>query len=93
MMELIRLLDSGGVAQSRNNQLKRRNYRAHGPMFILHAEHDKLNKYGFCIQGAIDGFSRKIIWLKVALSNKNPEVIAHYYLKSLSKYSCMPTLL
>lgn len=94
VMELMRVLDPGGVAQRRKNRLKRRNYRAHGPMFIIHADgHDKLNRYGFCIHGAIDGFSRKILWLEVSSTNKNPKIIAHYYLKTLSKYGSMPTLL
>lgn len=93
VMELMRALDPAGVAHRRKNRLKRRNYQAHGPFFVLHIDgHDKLNKYGFCIHGGIDGFSRKVMWLDVASSNKNPRIIAHYYLKMLSKYGCMPTL-
>ena len=36
--------------------------------------------FGFPIHGAIDGHSRKILWLKVVQSNNNPKVIADLYL-------------
>ena len=42
---------------------------------------DKLIPFGFYVHGYIDGFSRKIIWLHVANTNKDPAVIAYYFLK------------
>ena len=35
--------------------------------------YDKLKAFGFAIHGAIDGHSRKILWLKFVQSNYNPE--------------------
>lgn len=91
--ELLIALDPVGIEGRRKNKLKRRKYRSSGPFFVVHiGRHDKLNKYGFCIHGGMGGFSRKLLWLEVASSNKNPKIIAHYYLKTLSKYNCMPTL-
>ena len=38
------------------------------------------------IHGCIDGYSRKLIWLEVAPSNKLPEVIAKYYTIAIKKF-------
>ena len=42
---------------------------------------DRLRPFDFYVHGCIDGFKRKIIWLQVANTNKNPAVIAYYFLK------------
>ena len=55
--------------------------------------YDKLKPYGFPIHGAIDGYSRKIIWLEVTRTNNNPEVTAKYYLDSVRQHIGCPTLL
>jgi len=36
---------------------------------------DKLLPFGFGIHGLIDGYSKKILWLNVLSSNKNPKLI------------------
>ena len=46
---------------------------------------DKLKPFGFNVHSCIDGPSRKLIWLKVEPSNKNQDVIAHYYLDAISE--------
>ena len=52
-----------------------------GPNFIWHIDgYDKLKPYGFCVHGAIDGYSRHILWLEVGPSNNNPMVTVQYYL-------------
>ena len=38
--------------------------------------YDKLKPYGFPIHGAVDGFSRRILWLEVTRSNNDPKVVA-----------------
>lgn len=42
--------------------------------------YDKLKPYGFPIHGAIDGYSRKILWLELTRSNNHPQNIARMYL-------------
>ena len=37
---------------------------------------DKIKPYGFPINACIDGFARKVIWLKVARSNNNSAISA-----------------
>ena len=41
--------------------------------------YDKLKPFGFCIHGAIDGFSRRILWLDVGYTNNYPTVISQNY--------------
>jgi hypothetical protein len=45
---------------------RRRRYWVPHPNAVWHMDgHHKLIHYGFVIHGAIDGYSRRIIWLKV----------------------------
>ena len=55
--------------------------------------YDKLKPYGFPVHGAIDGYSRKILWLELSRSNNKPEIPARYYLDSVKKDMGCPTLL
>ena len=48
---------------------------------------DKLRPFGFYVNVCIDGFSRKIIWLHVANTNKDPVVIAYYFLKEVEAFN------
>ena len=60
-----------------SRRLHRRTYIAAGPNYIWHVDgNDKITPYGFGISGAIDGFSRHIIWLNVYTTNSDPAVIA-----------------
>ena len=47
------------------------------PNAVWHADgYDKLKPYGFPIHGAIDGFSRRVLWLDVTRSNNNSDMHA-----------------
>ncbi|XP_041361772.1 uncharacterized protein LOC121377750 [Gigantopelta aegis] len=64
--------------------MQRRKYMNPGPNFVWHIDgYDKLSRYGICIHGAVDGFSRKIIWLQAYHTNKDPRVIAGYFMESV----------
>jgi hypothetical protein len=39
-----------------------------------------LKPFGFCIHGAIHGYSRRILWLEVGSSNNNPRIVGKYFL-------------
>lgn len=79
-------VDPHGVDIRRRRRLRRRAYFNHGPNFLWHLDsYDKLKRYGICINGCIDGFSRYIIWLKAGLTNNNnPKVIASYYYEAIT---------
>lgn len=54
---------------------------SYSPNFCWHLDgYDKLKPYGFPIHGAIDGYSRKILWLELTRSNNKPEIPARFYL-------------
>ena len=71
---ILKTLDPDGVERRSKRKLKRRKYHCKGPNYIWHNdEYNKLKPFGFCIHGAIDGYSRRI-WLEVGSSNNNPRI-------------------
>ena len=78
--QVLKILDPEGVDLRSKHRLRRRTYNAKGPNYLWHIDgYDKLKPFGFCIHGAIDGFSRRILWLEVASSNNDPKIIGQYY--------------
>ena len=52
-----------------------------GPNYLLHISgYDKIKPYVYVIYGAIDGFSREILGLRVVSTNKNPKLVTLYYM-------------
>ena len=81
------------ILRSRNC-IERRLYETLGPHDVYHNDgNGKLKKWGFCIQGGVDGFSRKLLWLKVATTNNDPLVIATFYLQHIKTYKVVPNLI
>lgn len=73
--------------------MRRREYLSPGPNFVWHLDgYDKLKPFGFSIHACIDGFSRNLMWLEVGTTNKNPKVTAYYFLNTVEKYECLPTI-
>ena len=86
-------LDPQNVDKRRRRRLRRRKYHSPGPNFVWHIDgHDKLKPYGISIHGCIDGYSRRIIWLEVAASNKVPELIAKHYLDAIKQMEGKPKI-
>ena len=82
---LLKVLDADGVELRSTHRLARRVYFSVGPNYLWHMDRcDKIKPYGFEIYDAIDGFSRKILWLRVSSSNNNPKVIASSYMDCIS---------
>ena len=42
------------------------------------------------MHGCVDGFSRRLLWLEVGPINKNPEVIAKFYLDTVKQLGGVP---
>ena len=73
------------------HRLVRHRYYAISPNYVWHVDgYDKLKPYGFCIHGAIDGYSRRILWLEVLNSNNLSGVIAKYYLDASANLGVCP---
>ena len=78
---ILKTLDPDGVERRSKRKLKRRKYYCKGPNYIWHINgYDKLKPFRFCIHGAIDGYSRRILWLEVGSSNNNPRIVGKYFL-------------
>ena len=87
-------LDPQSVEQRYRRRLQRRRYVNPGPDFVWHVDgYDKLKPYGFAIHGAIDGFSRKVLWLRVGATNNNPKVVATYFLQTTLELRTLPCIL
>ena len=91
--EILKIVDSEGVKRRSRHKLKRRQYKVKGPNYLWHIDgYDKLKPFGFCIHGAIDGHSRRILWLDVGPSNNDPRIIAQYYLNYVRQIHGAPRI-
>ncbi|XP_060555726.1 uncharacterized protein LOC132716460 [Ruditapes philippinarum] len=91
VMRLMREIDPEGVRLRKAHRLIRRKYCAQGPNYIWHVDgYDKLKQFGLCIHAAIDGYSRRIIWLEVGASNNDQKCIADYYIESIKTLKLVP---
>ena len=89
----LKYLDPVGVEDRSRRCLRRREYHGRGPNFIWHVDgYDKLKPYGLAIHGAIDGYSRRILWLEVGTTNKDPKVTAQYFLDYVKQVGGVPRI-
>lgn len=87
----MRELHPEGCQKRKSRRLERRRYFSPGPNHTWHVDgYDKLKPYGFPIHGCMDGWSRKIMLLKVTKSNNNPDIITNFYLECVSKEGGCP---
>ena len=78
---IIKGLDPEGVEMRSKRRFRRRRYVASGANFIWHLDgYAKLKPHGFCIHGAIDGYSRRILWLEVGPTNNNPMITVQFFI-------------
>ena len=94
VMRILKDVDPTGTTLRKARRLIHRTYVCSGSNAVWHADgYDKLKPYGFPIHGCIDGFSRKVLWLKLCRSNNNPSIIASLFLKVVEELRCRPKLL
>ncbi|CAC5390946.1 unnamed protein product [Mytilus coruscus] len=94
VIKVQKALDPMGVETRSRRRLRRRVYTSTGPNFLIHIDgYDKLKPYGICIHGAIDGFSRKMLWLKADYSNNNPKHVDRLYIDHVKKNRQEPRLI
>ncbi|KAF3842919.1 hypothetical protein F7725_001768, partial [Dissostichus mawsoni] len=90
-MNLMRELDPSGVELRSNRRFVRRTYSSEGPNHVWHVDgYDKLKPYGLAISGCIDGYSRKVLWLKCGATNNDPGVIAQNYIRCVTEHGVIP---
>lgn len=94
MRLLLLILDPEGVKLRSRPRLRRRLYTKLGPNYVWHVDsYDTLKQYGICINGAIDGYSRCIIWLEANTTSSDPKVIAGYYIDAVRELHGTPSRL
>ena len=90
---ILSTLDPEGTELRRRRRLSRRAYFAKGPNFIWHVDsYDKLKPFGICINGAIDGFSRQMLWLNAYNTSSDPKVVGGYYLETAQELGGCPRI-
>ena len=91
--ELLEIL-ADGVSARLKHRLRRRQYITKGPNRLWHIDgYDKLKPFGFCVHGAIDGYSRRIMWLEVDPSNNDPSVKAQYFVDCVRQIGGTPRII
>ena len=93
--EIVRLalksLDPEGVDMRKTHRLTRRRYTNPGPNYLWHLDgNDKLKPFGLGIHRCIDGYSRRILWLEVSRSNKDPTIVGKYFLDCIHQLNSAP---
>jgi hypothetical protein len=87
-------IEPGRLEEMRSRRLKRRKYEVYGPNQLWHTDgYDKLKPFGFCIHGTIDGWSRKLMWLRAGVTNNDPRIICQYYVDTVRNMRCIPQTL
>ncbi|XP_028456051.1 uncharacterized protein LOC114570053 [Perca flavescens] len=91
VMRLMGELDPSGKENRSRRRFVRRAYHSMGPNDVWHVDgYDKMKPFGIAISGCIDGFSRKIMWLKCGKSNNDPGIIAQNYMQCVAEFGIIP---
>lgn len=92
------LQERGGVGIKKTNRGKG-NFTTKGPNWLHSLDgHDKLMGYQnstfpLAVYGCIDSASRKLLWLRVWVSNSDPKIIGRWYLDYLYESRILPSCL
>ncbi|XP_039461390.1 uncharacterized protein LOC120435654 [Oreochromis aureus] len=84
----MRRVDSAGILERMANLgcVVRRTYSVPGPLSLLHIDtNHKLIRYGLVMFGGVDGFSRKILYLKAANNNKASTALT-FFLEAVQEH-------
>ncbi len=95
LYDLIKILDPDGVAQRRYDlQRTRGEYIVPGPNFIWSIDgYCKLDMFGFEIYGAIDAYSRYIVWIYVGVSSHTSISCLRQFLDSAKETGKIPRVI
>ncbi|XP_041935212.1 uncharacterized protein LOC121697653 [Alosa sapidissima] len=75
-------------------KIQRRNYHSSGPNDTWHIDgNDKLKFFGIWVHLCIDGFSRRVLWLKVGTSNRKQKFVARYFFDVVVELGGCPRLI
>ncbi|KAH7919661.1 hypothetical protein BV22DRAFT_1022606, partial [Leucogyrophana mollusca] len=79
------------VKARKAKRFKRKRFFAAGVMDIVTMDqHDKWKRFGLWLHLGLDPFSGFIAWVKIWRANRNPRLIARYYLEAVRKLGGVP---
>ena len=68
------------------NLVKRRHYSVPGPLSLWHLDgNHKIIRWGFVIHGCVDGYSRRVMFLRASTNNKATTVFA-LFMEAVEKF-------
>jgi hypothetical protein len=68
------------------NLVKRRHYSVPGPLSLWHLDgNHKIIRWGFVIHGCVDGYSRRVMFLRASTNNKANTVFA-LFMEAVEKF-------
>lgn len=77
------------VRQRKAGRLKRRRFWAAGVNDMVTVDqHDKWQRFGLRLHTGSDPFPGAIHWIKIWWTNRNPKLIASYYLEHIKRSGC-----
>jgi hypothetical protein len=78
---LLKAVEPEAVANRRQRGFRRRHFWAAGVNDVWpQDQHDKWGRFGLWLHAGIEAFSGEINWIKIWWTNKNPRLIAKFYL-------------
>ena len=95
MRKAVQRLDPAGVDARKKRQIRKRGcFIVKGPNRVWSIDgHDKLSRFGFRIYGAIDAYSRYIIWCFIGHSNRTAVSVNKQYLTAVRQLGVFPKLI
>lgn len=89
-MDALKVVEPEAVAMRKKGKYKRKQYVTAGCNETWTMDqHDKFLKYGIAIHVCVEPFSGYVIWAKAWHTNKNPKVVAGWYLEAVRKLGGM----
>ena len=97
MRDAMQKIDPEGVAirgKAFATSRRRKEYFVKGPNRVFSIDgHDKLSRFDFEINGAIDAYSRYIVWCYIGISNRTAVSVNKQYLRLIRQTLYMPKLI
>ncbi|KAG2121119.1 hypothetical protein DEU56DRAFT_873841 [Suillus clintonianus] len=91
--KLLKITEPTAVKARRRGRLKRRRFWCAGVNDVWpQDQHDKWLRFGLWLHISLDPFTGWINWLKIWWTNKNPRLIARYYLDCCRKLGAVPLI-
>lgn len=91
VQDLSKEMDPEGSELRKKHRLKRRRYQNPGLNYAWHIDgYVKLKQLCFPVHSAIEGFSRRMMWLKVGRSNNSAHKIAIFFVQTGSEHGVCP---